>query len=574
MKKILLFLIIISTQFIGRAQEIKGETITVLKGGITVIRFNADIVNFRLGDKEDYNINVEEGTSIRLWAKTGVTDPKTTNLVVTEGKRNHLFTIQYKEKGDFNSTYYDFSNLKELKKKLSSKPVVKEESVTEIVEEKVEEEKPIASNDKKKETESKSAKKAREEKEKQLAKEQKEREELEANIASEKQKQADLEKQIASEKQERAEKLASDKKVREAKELKLAKELKEKEESERLALLEKKKQEELDKKIASEKKLKDETAAKLEKERKLREEKEKKLIEDRIAKQEHDLALANTQKEQNELNAKLAAEKKQRESLELKLAQERAKRDANEKALALETQKREQKEAALAKERQVSEAREQKLALEKKKREDADRKILEERKKREEQEQIAKEERERYVPPPPTIDIRKKFPTINFNEPPEGQYFDGQYYADTTAYYKAAQVYLVQKEDAKFKNAGTEMDGIRIQLCNINFSGNAAYIRFKIENKTSNYFILGATMLKVLEAESGKKYQLNPYYLSSFPIIDANSSDYIVYVMKPQQNISPDSFVMMSIRERQTSKKFELNFPGNFYTDALKAVEK
>ncbi len=556
-----------------QAQDIKGETITVLKGGITVIRFNADVVNFRLGNKEDYNINVEEGTSIRLWAKSGVTDPKTTNLIVTEGKRNHLFTIQYKEKGDFNSTYYDFSNLKELKKHILATSSANHETVKEI-EKKEPEERPLAESVViSKEKDTKIEKKELEEKQKQLAKEKQERATLDKSLAEEKAKQDALDKQLANEKQVELARIEKGKKDAAEKNQKALTEKKAKEEGDRIAA-EAKIQDELDKKIAAEKKLKEERALQLAKEKKAREEKEKKLLQSKAEKEENDRAVAQAQKEQAELNTKLAIEKKQREVLEKKLAEERAKRDANEKALTLETQKREQREADLAKETLAREAKETKLAQERKKREDADKKIADEKKKREEQERIAQEEREKYVPPPAEVDIRKKFPAIDFKEPPAGQFFDGKFFADTTAYYKASQTYLVQKEDSKFKNAGTEMDSVRIQLCNINFSGSAAYIRFKIENKTNHYFILGATMLKILEAESGKKYQLNPYYISSFPIIDANTSAYVIYVMKPEQNISPDSFVMMSIRERQSNKKFELNFPGNFYTDALKAVEK
>lgn len=530
------------------AQEIKGETITVLKGGITVIRFASDVVNFRVGDKEDYNINVEEGTSIRIWAKNGVSNPKTTNLVVTEGKRNHLFTIEYKEKGDFNSTYYDFSNLKALKKKLNEKGDT-DTKPQEVQEKPVEEEVVVKQTDKKKEKQEKAQaeKLAKEENDSRIAAERKKQEALEAQIAEEKRKQLELEEKIALEKknrEEKAQKLAEEKKAKEEKA------------AEDLA---KKKREQQELKANQEKKLAENNA---------------RIAEEKRQKELQQKSLAEQQKEQATLNAKLAEEKRQREALEKKLAEEKFRNEQNEKALALETNKRKQKEEALAKEQAAREAKEAKLAEEKRKRELAEQKIVEEKKKKAEQDRLAQEELAKYVPPPAEIDIRKNFPNINFNEPPAGQYFDGMHFGDTMAYYKGAQAYLKQADNPKYKNAGTEIDQVRIELCSINFSGKAAYVKFKIDNKTNSYFILGATMLKILEAESGKKYQLNPYYISSFPIIEANSSAYVVYVMKPEQNISPDSFVMMSIRERQTNKKYELNFPGNFYTDALKEASK
>jgi hypothetical protein len=550
MKKVYLLLLCLIALLPVQAQEIKGETIIVLKGGITVIRFADDVVNFRVGDKEDYNINVEEGSSIRIWAKNGVSNPKTTNLIVTEGKRNHMFTLQYKEKGDFNSTYYDFSNLKALKKKLAEKPTGEATASIPEPEPEVEapkaEEKPVTSKKKEKEEKALAEKKAQEEKAQALAKEQERQAALQRQIDEEKRKQAALESQLANAQKERAEK---------ERKLALEKQAKEEKASEEAAR-KKQQQEELknqqqaqyaaqQERMAAEKKEKDEKAKKL----------------------------AIQQKEEQELNAKLAAEKKQREALERKLAEERFKSEQHDKELALETAKRKQREEALAKEQAAREAKEQKLAAERQKREETERKLAEEKRRKEEADRLAKEELAKYVPPPVEYDIHKEFPNINFKEPPAGQYYESNYFVDTSAYYKASQVYLSQPENNSYKNAGTEIDGVRIELSNINFSGKAAYVRFKIENKTNHYFLLGATMLKILEAESGKKYQLNPYYISSFPILKAGESAYVVYAMKPEQNISPDSFVMMSIRERQTNKKFELNFPGNFYTDALKAAK-
>ncbi len=551
MKNVYLLLICLFAFIGSHAQEIKGETITVLKGGITVIRFADDVVNFRVGDKEDYNINVEEGSSIRIWAKNGVSNPKTTNLIVTEGKRNHMFTLQYKEKGDFNSTYYDFSNLKALKKKLAEKSSGESTASTPepepVVETpKAEEKPPVVSKKKEKEEKALAEKREKEEKAQALAVEKERQAALQRNIDEEKRKQADLEVQLATAQKERAEK---------ERKLALEKQAKDEKASEDAAR-KKKAQEEL--------KNQQQAQYAAQQERMAAEKKEK---------EEKAQKLALQQKEEQALNAKLSAEKKQREALERKLAEERLKSEQHDKALAMETAKRKQQEEALAKEQALREAKEQKLAAERQKREEATRKLAEEKRKKEEADRIAKEELAKYVPPPVEYDIRKEFPNINFKEPPVGQYYDGNYFADTSAYYKASQVYLNQSENTTYKNAGTEIDGVRIELSNINFSGKAAYVRFKIENKTNHYFLLGATMLKILEAESGKKYQLNPYYISSFPILKAGESAYVVYVMKPEQNISPDSFVMMSIRERQTNKKFELNFPGNFYTDALKAAK-
>lgn len=541
------------------SQDIQGETIFVLKGSITVIKFNSDILNSKLGEKDDYNLSVEEGKTIYLSSKNGVQKPRNTNLVVSEGKRNHVLAVRFIEKGEMNQTYYDFSDLKKLKKLLGTK-----------------------TNNSEKQTEENTTTTKEESADNKIiqTEETKTSNDLEEKIAEEKRKQAELDAKIEQEKnRQKTEQEAKAKKVKEDADLKrlAVEEKKRKQKEAEIARLEKQRQEQADQKakaeaakaeqqqLASEKaeqaRLNAEELKRKQKQAELDKlENDRKLTEQKKLQTEKQQALQEERKQQEALNAKLEAEKKQKLALEKQLSQEKAAREA--------------KEAALEKVRKEKEEKENKLARERKQREEVQAKIDAEKKQKEEAERLAKEEREKFVLPPAQVDIRKKFPAINFNEPPEGQFFDGMYFGDTTAYAMASRKLLDQPENKDYANAATEMDGVKVSLCNIDFSGKASYIRFKIENNTKGYFILGATMLKMLEVETGKKFQLNPYYISSFPIIAAGESAYVMYVMKPEQNISADSFVLLSLRERQSGKKFELNFPGNLYTQALKKVQR
>lgn len=369
----------------SHAQNTKSDTITVIKGGITMIKFEAEVTSYKLTDLDNFNVSIEEPDVIRIWPKIRIANPHATTLFVTTGKRNYTFTILYQEQGNHQSTYYDYSDKAEPAKNLNAGFVPAHEQLT-------------------------------------------------AKSISD-----------SSEKKVRAQTMADP-------------------EMERLKILKKK----------------------------------------------MDARIFESTKDQQELNSKLAAEKKQQQSLQQHLNAQRAKMDVNQKTATSEKHQASQQE------------------------------------------------------------LTRRFPLINFKEPPLGQFYDSAYFADTTVFYSTSQSYLVQEEDPELTPAFTGIDHIRIQLCNINIKEEVAYVRIKIENKTNTYFLLGATMLKILDNISGKSYQLNPYYISSFPVLEANTSAYVVYVMKAETNISPDSFVMLTMKDRQSNARYELNFSGKLYTEALK----
>lgn len=656
MKKILLSLVFCVNAISIFAQNITNEKITVLKGGITVLRFAGDISNFVLDNKQDYNINIEEDRSIRIWAKSGVINPTPTILTIIEGKRSHQFNINFKEKGDFNSTYYDYTNLNALKNRnqavaTNNGPTTTSNnslSAKEAIDKKAQEQRAMVLAEEKRKREIRTQaeqKKLNELAEQQrLAAEEKlalDKRTQEANaalmaeekikkqvsdqkIAAEKSRQQELQLQIEKERNDKLLKEAAllaekQKKLQEAEYLRLAKAeeinyanaKKAREENERrlaeqknsqleqmkvlaeekakrdqlLALIEaeKRSQELLDQRIEAEKRIKEERAITIKKEKeiqaialekkrvenelmearraeeerlalqkRIREENEQKLLAEKQKQQETIQELLDTKKQQDELKIKLNLEKQQRESLEKMLAEQKAKRQIKEKELEKESVVNNTPIIAKAVEPQKTVVATPIKSAVKSATEPTITNV------------------EGGMPVQTNYPNSQQFPNINFKTLPQGQIMESNVSVDSMTLQTISATLMEKENNPEYANAATEIDGVKIKLANISVQKDIAYVCFEIENNLPEYFVLGATALKILDAETGKKTQLNPYHLSSFPVVDGNSSKKVVYVMKAERNVSPDSFVMITIRERQTSKKFELNFPGNFYTDALK----
>lgn len=674
MKKNILCLTAIFSTWVSVAQNLSNEKITVLKGGITVLRFAGDIEKFTLDNKESYNINVEEDRSIRIWAKSGVASPMPTTLSILEGNRSHKFQIQFKEKGDFNATFYDYTNLKSKSDiALTSLPNATnttknvDNATVSLQEKKMQEQRAaiIAEEKRKREERLKleqkrlqdiseknkieTERKAREESEKKLAAERKLEEETnkllleekmkkmaaEQKIAAEKRRQQELEQQIERERLEKQEKeaaLLAQKqkkqtittdlsKVSKADEINIANTKKAREENERrleeiknaqsaqimaieeekakreqlMALLEaeKKSQELLDQRIAAEKRIKEERLAterkekeaatiaaekkrielelaearrleedRLATEKRIREENERKLAMEKQRQQEAIQALLNTKKEQEELMQKLQIEKQQREALEKMLAEQKLRRLQKEKELEVQASDAGsfsiQKDAVDTKiasttvtttKQNTPITTDPKPAV---------------------QISTSTELEPAVVDLSSPVTIQQIFPNINFNAPPTGQIMESNTGLDMNVIQQNCSNAIISEQLPDYANANTEMDGMRFSLINIKQDKDLAYVTFDIANNTPDYFLLGTTTLKILDAETGNKIQLNPYHVSAFPAIEAGGLKRVVYVMKAIKNISPDSFVMITMRERQTNKKFELNFPGNLYTNVVK----
>lgn len=103
------------------AQSLNGEKIQVSAQSLTVLKFNSPVTRYDFGTRDNYTCQVRDIDN-SLVIKTIGENPISTNLYVNEGKRAHLFVIEFLKTIDINKVklFYDFSNLKELKKHIES----------------------------------------------------------------------------------------------------------------------------------------------------------------------------------------------------------------------------------------------------------------------------------------------------------------------------------------------------------------------------------------------------------------------------------------------------------------------
>ena len=94
----LLFLICFLTGIAARrpaaAQNLNGEKIQVAADALTVLRFNSEIKRYELGNRDGYTCQVR-GNDNSIVIKTIADEPASTNLVVTEGKKESASFAPY-----------------------------------------------------------------------------------------------------------------------------------------------------------------------------------------------------------------------------------------------------------------------------------------------------------------------------------------------------------------------------------------------------------------------------------------------------------------------------------------------
>jgi len=119
----LLIAVITSSFFCLYAQNINGERIQVSAESLTVLKFNSPVSQYDFGTRDSYTCQLRDNDN-SIVIKTIGDAPLSTNLYITEGKRAHLFVIEYIKKVDINKIklFYDFSDLKELKKLVAAGP--------------------------------------------------------------------------------------------------------------------------------------------------------------------------------------------------------------------------------------------------------------------------------------------------------------------------------------------------------------------------------------------------------------------------------------------------------------------
>ena len=582
------------------AQNLNGVKIQVAADALTYLQFNSDIKRFEFGgDREDYTGQVVENNQLRI--KTLNNNPTPTNLVVNEGSRTHMFIIQVIKKIDINNfkSYYNYADLKLLKKLASSGnteaiasaggPDVPQEKATQPQAEKT---------DKKSQRQIEKDRKAREEQDRKDAlAQQKEKEEADRKLA-----QAEQEKQEAKERDSAAikekERLKQEAVARakeeeaERKRLKAEQALRDKEATAAKAreqqLAKEKQQEEalLAKRAADEKKQQE----KAEQARKAREaQRDKDIAAAKEKDRQAAIAKADAQRRKEAEEAQQAEQARQAQLNKEKAAaqeKERQREAEHQRAIAAEKERQKQEEIARKREEALEKERirreeaiqQQQLAQERERQrqEEAARKAAiakEEARVRQEQreadEKRRREERADALIKNPywKSEWRKKYPQVNFAEPPVGQQIAGEYYLPKDTMYNSNVAALVLNEATRLNKLAAEEDGVQLKLERITFNGVNAYLRLRIINESKKDFLVGKMQLTWWKKEGGG-YYLNPAYVTNFPVVAPGSEATIVFACHGVNATDKDEF-SFSMAERLSGTELKIPFNGAVYNKEM-----
>lgn len=568
-------------------QNLNGQKIMVGADAPAFIIFNDEVVNAEFNTTDGakfYNCKVRNNKSMSITFKGDEKSlPDNIGLTVQEGKRNHYFIIAFNKNYDINkdpSLWYDYSNLKDLKKYVQKQSTTNKEELAKLeAEEKADAAKSEAAREQavansKKQQEADAAKRDAELKEAEK-KEALKQQEMDAKLAKAKEE----EKKKAEERKKAEDIARRNEEERKRIEAMLKEEDEQKKKTEEQARL---------KEAADKKKADDLAKAKAEQERKdaeaaakKKQEEEKKLAEQLAKMKEADRlkaeAAAKAKAEQEQKEAEAAAKKKQE--------QERLKAEADAKAEAKRKEEEKKKADALAK-AEAARKEQERLKLEA-----ADKaKAEEERKQKEHEAALAKlkqleeeKEKQKQEKAYSRIGLWERYGSkgINIFDMPEKQpaYVNADFYltSDTLRNYTNSQKLLQEKALMNIPSQKTVNGGVSIALENIMFSGPNAYFKVKISNKSKEDFLMGAALVRWYNADETYRKPLRLSYITyiqSFPILPPGQETYIVLVTR-DANIQDSDMININIGERRKEKEnLDIVFDGTVYNKERNKIEK
>lgn len=632
-KNIFLLLGLICFPFLyTAAQSLNGQKIMVGSDAPAFIVFNDDIVNAEFNTPEGskfYALKGRSDKSMSITYQAGGNDiPDNIGLTIQEGKRSHYLIITFNKNYDINkdpSLWYDFANLKELKKIADRQKASNKEELAKLEQEQ-EQEREQQAKDRDKE-----ALASKKQQETDAARRKKEIEDAgkkDAALQAENEKKLAKAKEEEKKKEEERKKAEAAVKAQEEERKKIEAILKQEEEANKLATEKNKKQAEEERKKAEaaakardeeDKRLAAAAAKKKEEEEKARQaalvkqqEEERKLAE-AVAKkkQEEDRKLAAElarMKEDERNKAEAAAKKKREEEEKKEAALALARQEAAKKKEAEEKKKKEQEEAiakAAAKKREeerlkAEELENKRIAAEKKKADDlakaevlrkenerklaeavAKAKAEEERKKKEHEEALAllkkiEEEKEKAKREKAysRAGLWERYGSkgINVFDPPKMQmdYWNADCYLmkDTIKNYTYSMDLINKPANLNITSEKTVNGGVSLTLENIAFSEANAYFKIKVSNKSKDDFLMGATMVYWYnENGTPKKILKLSYmtYLQMMPIVPPGQEQHIVLVIR-NASIQDNELININISERRPEKeKLDIVLEGKVY---------
>jgi len=487
------------------AQNLNGQRITVGADAPAFLIFNDEVVNAEFSTPEGtrlYSCKVRNNKSMSLTYKgDGKQVPDNIGLTVQEGKRNHYFIISFNKDYDINrdpSLWYDYSNLKDLKKIVQKLSTTNKDDLAKIEEEEKEQAK---KEEEKRQSDVAKAQQTREQEAERIRKELKEMEKKDSRAQQELETKLTKAKEDEQKRNEEKKKAADDAKQKEAERLRIEALLKQETDQHKKDDETARRKEEEDRRKADLKAAEEKKAAELAAKKKAEEDK----------KRSEEIARL---KEADRIKAE--AEQKRRQEEERKKADLQAQADAKRKA------EEEKKQQEIARKKQEEDTRRAQAEAKRKEeervlREAAEKaKVEEERRKKEHEEAVARlkaleeeKERQRQEKAYTRGGLWERYGSkgINIFDIPDKQpqYVNSDFYltADTLRNYQYSMELL--KAPANLAIASQETVNGGVSMTGHRFAGNREWRRI---DDTGKYCLQRSQCLFQIEHQQQKQRRL------------------------------------------------------------------
>lgn len=335
---------------------------------------------------------------------------------------------------------------------------------------------------------------------------------------------------------------------------------------------------------------------------------EKQRKEEEANQKEQALAIAKAKKESEEkekqfqiAQAKEAQEKKAAEEQARKeaeaVAKQKSEQEKQMKLLQEKAQKDQKASEELAKAKKDSEEKqrlqEEKIALQKAKEEENRRIAAEAIAKKEEEKRIAKEKLEKLEAERKEQEANKAYSEaglwqrygkkgINLYDVPRehmGTVISDFYIAkDTLLHYHISDSLLNAQggNNLNIEAGETINKGVKITLLQITFKDVYSYYKLRIENNSTEDFLMGKTYLYWYNAQEKPIKMIKSSYITSvikFPFVRPGTSQDVVFVTRSPNVISGESLVLFIDERRKEKGSASIVIDGDIYIRELKKVQ-
>lgn len=158
------------------------------------------------------------------------------------------------------------------------------------------------------------------------------------------------------------------------------------------------------------------------------------------------------------------------------------------------------------------------------------------------------------------MELRTKYPNINFTPIPIGQLLDSVDSTSLATIIKTSKEVLTAKSDLSLSDSSAN---IKLVCESITTKDNNVYFKLRIRNNDTADFITGPMQLNVIKNDKTIK-ALQPVYVSSFPIV-LPKKDFVIGYVTNSYKIEKGDQLAFELQDLMKEKKLKINIPTSLF---------